>query len=181
MRLSNPGALTAHTVAGDATGDARAPLAFAARSHGGDHFLNFTAIGGELDRRCRAKLGAAVISDSGSWALQQPSNRERRQLPARGTAVDDLNAAQPTLPYRANTITLVAWAVELRRSSGSELMQDEMQPAKRRRRLDDCYACVPTRGLLHIWDQDPGSPQCVGIETAPVTSPVNKGSPSGPL
>ena len=164
MRLSNLGALTAHTVAGDVTGDVRAPLAFAARSHGGDHFLNFNAVGGELDRRYRAKLGAAVISDSGSWALQQPPNRERRQLPA-----------------RADTITLVARAAKLRRGSGSELIQDEMPPARCRRDLDDRHACAPTCGLLRLRVQDPDSPQCVGIQAAPVTSPLNKGSPSGPL
>ena len=98
MRLSNPGAHTAHTVAGDVTGDVRAPLAFAAQPLGADHFLNFTATGGEPDRRSRAKLDAAVISDSGSWALRQPPNRERRQLST-----------------RADTVTLVARAAELRR------------------------------------------------------------------
>ncbi len=164
MRLSNPGALTAHTVAGDVTGDVRAPRAFAARPHGAGYFLNFTAIGGEQDRRCRAKQGAAVISDSGLWALRQPPNRERRQLPA-----------------RADTITLVARAAKLWRGSGSELIQDEMLPAKCRRGLDDRHACVPTCGSLHLRVQDPGSPQCVGIQAAPVTSPMNKGSPSGPL
>ncbi|MCY3856697.1 MAG: hypothetical protein OXF78_10450, partial [Rhodospirillales bacterium] len=106
MRLSNPGAHTAHTVAGDVTGDVRAPLAFAAQPHSAGHFLNFTATGGEPDRRSRAKLDAAVISDSGSWALRQPPNRERRQLST-----------------RADTVTLVARAAELRRASGSELIQ----------------------------------------------------------
>ena len=134
MRLSNPGAHTAHTVAGDVTGDVRAPLAFAARPHGAGHFLNFTATGGKPDHRSRA-----------------------------------------------DTITLIARAAELRCGSGSELMQDEMMPATCRRGLDDCYACVPTCGLLHLRVQNPDSPQCVGIRAAPVTSPMNKGSPSGPL
>lgn len=164
MRLSNPGAPTAHIVAGDVTGDTRALLAFAARSHGSDHFLNFTAIGGELDRRCRTKHGAAVISVSGLWAHQQPPVRERRQLPA-----------------RADTITLVARAAKLRRRSGSALIRDEMLPARCRRGLDDCHACVPTCGLLHLRVLDQVSPHCGGIQAAPVTSPMNKGSPSGPL
>lgn len=164
MRLSNPGALTAHTVAGGVTGDVRASLAFAARPYGAGHFLNFTPIGGEQDRRSCTKPGAAVINDTGSWALQQPPNRERRQLLA-----------------RADAITLVARAAELRRGSGSDPMQDEMLPARCRRCLDGCHACGPTRGLLHPRDQNPNSPQCMGIQAAPVTPPMNKGSPSGPL
>jgi len=164
MRLSNPGAHTAHTVAGDVTGDLRAPLAFAARPHGAGNCSNITATGGKPDRRSRAKQGAAVINDSGSWALRQPPNRERRQLPA-----------------RADPITLVARAAKLRCGSGSELTQDEMLPARCRRGLDDCYACVPTCGLLHLRVQDPVSPQRVGIQAVPVTSPMNKGSSSGPL
>lgn len=164
MRLSNPGALTAHTVAGDVTSDVRAPLAFAARPQGAGHSLNFTTIGGKPDRRSRTKLGAAVISDSGSWALQQPPHRERRQLPA-----------------RADTITLVARAAELRRGSGSELMQAEMLPAKHRRGLDDCHASVPAGSLLQPRDLGPDSLQCVGIQAVPVTSPLHNGPPSGPL
>lgn len=179
MRLSNPGALTAHIVAGDVTGDVRAPLAFAAQPHGADHFLNFTTICDEPDRRCRAKLGAAVISDTGSWARQQPLNRERRQLPACGTAVHDLNAAQLALSVRADTITLVARAAGPRRDP--ELMQEETPPTRCRRGLDDRHACVPTCGLLHLRVQDPVSPQCVGTQAAPVTSSMNKGSPSGPM
>ena len=123
MRLSNPGALTAHTVAGDVTGDVRAPLAFGAQPHGADHFLKFTTIGDEPVRRRRAKLGAVVISDTGSWARQQPLNRERRQLPACGTAVHDPNAAQLALSVRADTITLVARAAGPRRDP--KLMQEE--------------------------------------------------------
>lgn len=184
MRLSNPEALTAHAVAGDVTGDVCAPLGFAARPHGAGHFLNFTAIGGEPDRRSRAKAGAAVTNDTGSWAYQPPPNRERRQLPARGTAVDDLNATEPAaLPDRTDTVTLVARAAELRRGSGrgSELTQDEMLPARRRRGPDDCQTCVPISGLLYLRDQDPASPQCVHIKAAPISSPMNKGSPSGPM
>lgn len=181
MRLSNPGALTAHTVARDATGEVRAPPAFAARPLGAGHLLNFTAIGSEPNRRSRAKPGAAVISDTGSWAHPQPPKRERRQLPARWTAVNDLNAAEPALPGRAGTITLGAGAAELRHGSGSELMQDEALPARRRRGLDDFHTCVPTCGLLYLREQDPESPQCTHIMAAPVTSPMNKGSPSGPL
>ena len=164
MRLSNPGALTAHTVAGDVTSDVRAPLAFAARPQGAGHSLNFTTIDGKPDRRSCVKQGAAVISDSGSWALQQPPHRERRQLPA-----------------RANTITLVARGAELRRGSGSELMQAEMLPAKHRRGLDDCHASVPACSLLQPRDLGPDSLQCVGIQAVPVTSPLNNGPPSGPL
>ena len=175
MRLSNPEALTAHTVAGDVTGDVRAPPAFAAGLYGADHFLNFTAIGGEANRRSRAKPGAAVISDTGLWAHQQPPNRERRQLPARGTAVDHLDAAEPA------AVTLVAGATELRRGSGSEMMQDEILPVRRRRDLDDRHTCVPNCGWLYLRDHDPDAPQCVHIKAAPVTSPMNKGSPSGPL
>ncbi len=181
MRLSNPEALTAHAVAGDVTGDVCAPLGFAARPHGAGHFLNFTAIGCEPDRRSRAKAGAAVTNDTGSWAYQPPPNRERRQLLARGTAVD-LNATEPAaLPDRADTVTLVARAAELRHGSGSETLRDEMLPAKRRRDLDDCHTCVPTCDLLYLRDQDPASPQCVHIKAAPVTSSIDKGSSSGPL
>ena len=181
MGMSNPGALTAHAVAGDATGEVRAPPAFAARPLGAGHLLNFTAIGGEPNCRSRAKPGAAVISDTGSWAHPQPPKRERRQLPARRTAVDDLHAAEPALPDRADTITLVAGAAELRRGSGSELMQDEALPARRRRGLDDCHTCVPTCSLLQFRNQNSDSPQYVHIKAAPVTSPMNKGSPSGPM
>ena len=181
MRLSNPEALTAHAVAGDVTGDVRALPPVAARPRSARHFLNFTAVDSEPDRRSCDKLGSAVISDTGLWAQPQPPNRDRRQLPASGTAVNDLNAAKPALPDRADTITLVAGAMELRRGSGSETLRDEILPARRRRDLDDCRPCVPACDLRYLRDQDPDSPQCVHIKAAPVTSSIDKGSPSGPL
>ncbi len=181
MRLSNPEALSAHTVAGDVTSDVRAPLAFAARPHGVGHSLNFTAVGSEPDRGSCAKLVAAVISDTSLWAHPQPPKCERRQLPARRTAVNHLNAAKPALPDRADTITLVAGVTEPRCGSGSATLRDEMLPAKRCRDLDDCHTCVPTCDLLCLRDQDPASPQCVHIKAAPVTFSIDKGSPSGPL